>query len=109
MSLFEKAKELGQKIKESQEFKEVHRTGQNVENNADAQQIIQEFQMLHQQLEFAQNTGEQPDPEQIEEFNNLKTLMDNNITIKAYFKAQENYGQLMQEVNNIISEEINNK
>ncbi len=108
MSLFEKAKEIGQEIKESPEFKELQRTSQNIQENADAQQIIQDVQTIQKQLQFSQNAGVQPDQEQLQELDNLKVKIDSNIIIRAYMKAEEDYTRLMQEVNQAISEEINN-
>ena len=107
MSVFEKAKELGQEIKRSQEYKEVRRTGQDIQDNADAQQIIQDIQTVQGQLEFAQNAGVPPTEEQMEEYNNVQSKMESNSLIQAYLKAQDDYSQLMQEVNKSISEEIN--
>ncbi len=108
MSIFEKARELGQEIKETQEFKEIQRTGQNIKDNPDAQQLIQDIQTIQQQLELAENAGVQPDQEHLEELDNIRLKMENNILIKDYMKAQEDYSRLMQEVNNTISEEVNN-
>ncbi len=107
MSVFEKAKELGQEIKESQEYKEVRKTGQDIHDNADAQQIIQDIQTVESQLEFAQNAGIEPTQEQIDEFNNIQSKMEGNSLIQAYLKAQDDYSQLMQKINQSISEEIN--
>ncbi len=107
MTVFEKAKELGQEIKKTPEYQEVRRTGQNIQDNPDAQRIIQDIQTVQNHLEFAQNAGVQPTEDQLAEFDNIRTKMENNILIQAYMKAQEEYGQLMQEINNSISEEIN--
>ncbi len=108
MSIFEKARELGQEIKETQEFKEIQRTGQNIKDNAEAQQLIQDIQSIQQQLEFAENSGIHPDQELLEQLEDIRLIMENNILIMDYMKAQEDYSRMMQEVNNTVSEEINN-
>ncbi|MGI6412392.1 MAG: YlbF family regulator [Syntrophomonadaceae bacterium] len=107
MSVFEKAKELALEIKQSREYQEVRRTGQDIRNNDEARQIVEDIQTIQAQIEFAQNTGMQPSEEQIEEFNAITAKMQDNSLIQAYLKAQEDYSRLMQQVNNSISEEIN--
>lgn len=106
MSLFEKAKELGQEIKESPEFKAVIKASQNIQDDAEAQKIIQDVQAFQQQIELAEQEGMPLDQEQIGEYNDLKSQMESNILITAYFEAQENYGRLMQEVNQTIQDQI---
>ncbi len=106
MGVLDKAKELGKEIRTTDEYKELVRTSGNVQENSEANDIINEIQKLQQQIQFAQQSGVQPNQEQIEEFNNLKGKMDSNITIQAYVKAQENFNQIMQDVNQAISQEI---
>lgn len=108
MSVFEKAKELALEIKESQEYKEVRRTGQDIQNNEEARQIVDDIQTAQAQIESATNSGIPPTEEQIEEFNIIRSKMQGNNLIQAYLKAQEDYSELMQQVNSSISEEINN-
>ncbi len=108
MSVLEKAKELALQIKESQEYQEVRRTGQDIQNNDEARQIVDDIQSVQAQIESATNSGMSPSEEQIEEFNNIRSKMENSNLIQAYLQAQEKYSELMQQVNSKISEEINN-
>ena len=106
MGVFDKAKELGEEIRTMEEYKELVRTSTNVQENSEATGIIDDIQKLQQQIQFAQQSGVQPSPEQIQEFNNLKSKMDSNLTIQAYVKAQDDFNQVMQDVNRAISQEI---
>ncbi len=106
MSVFEKAKELGNEIRQTEEYQELERTSQNVQENTEANQMIKEIQELQQQIQFAQQSGVQPSQEQVQQFNDMKAKMDANLTIQAYAKAQESFNQLMQNVNSSISEGI---
>lgn len=106
MSVFEKAKELGNEIRETEEYTELERTSKNVQENPEANQMIEQIQEVQQKIQFAQQSGVQPSQEQVQEFNDMKTKMDANLTIQAYAKAQESFNQLMQDVNNSISEGI---
>ena len=103
-----KKRKTALEIKQSQEYQEVRRTGQDVQNNEEARQIVEDIQNAQAQIEFFQNSGMPPSEEQIEEFNNIRLKMQGNSLIQAYLKAQDDYSQLMQQINQSISDEVNN-
>ena len=107
MSVIEKAKELGKEIRKTEEYKELERVSENIQGDADANQMINEIQELQQQIQFAQQSGVEPSQDQINQFNDLKSKMGTNLTIQAYAKAQNDFNQFMQDVNSAISEGIN--
>jgi cell fate (sporulation/competence/biofilm development) regulator YlbF (YheA/YmcA/DUF963 family) len=106
MSVMDKARELGKEIRTTEEYKELERTTGNIKDDADANKMIQEIQELQQQIQFAQQSGVQPSQEQIDQFNSLKGKMDTSLTIQAYAKAQNDFSEFMQTVNNAIGEGI---
>ncbi len=106
MSVIEKAKELGQEIRKTEQYQELERVSENMQSDSEANQMIKEVQELQQQIQFAQQSGVQPSEDQIQQFNDLKSKMDTNLTIQAYAKAQNEFSQFMQEVNSSISEGI---
>jgi len=106
MSVIEKAKELGQEIRKTAEYREMERVTANIEEDVEASQMIREIQGLQQQIQFARQSGVQPSQEQIDQFNGIKDKMDNSLTIQAYARAQNVFGQFMQDINNAIGEGI---
>ena len=104
MSVMEKAKELGQIIRGTQEYLELEKANENVKEDENATQIIEQINQLQEQINFAQQSGVEPSSEQIENFNELKEKMQNNLTIQSFIKAQEQFNQVMQDINNAISE-----
>ncbi len=106
MSVIEKAKELGQEIRKTEQYQELERVSENMQSDSEANQMIKEIQELQQQIQFAQQSGVEPSEDQIQQFNDLKSKMDTNLTIQAYAKAQNEFTQFMQEVNSSISEGI---
>ncbi len=106
MSVIDKAKELGMEIRKTAEYKELERVTENMEGDAEANNMIKEIQDLQQQIQFAQQSGVEPSPEQIQQFNDIKSRMDSSLTIQAYAKAQNDFSQFMQEVNAAIGEGI---
>lgn len=106
MSVMKKASDLGKEISKTEQYKELERVSQNMQEDAEASQMIKEIQELQQQIQFAQQSGVQPSEDQIQQFNDLKTKMDSSLTIQAYAKAQNDFSEFMQEVNSAISEGI---
>ncbi len=107
MSVMEKARDLGKEIRNTEQYQELERVSENMQEDTEASQMIKEIQELQQQIQFAQQSGVQPSEDQIQQFNDLKSKMDTNLTIQAYAKAQNDFSQFMQEVNSAISEGIN--
>ncbi len=106
MDVEKKAKELGNEIAKTDEYQELERTSKNVQENTEANQMIEKVQELQQNIQFAQQSGVQPSEEVIQQFNDLKQQMNANLTIQAYAKAQEAFNQLMNDVNSAISKGI---
>ncbi len=106
MVIIEKAKELGIEIRNTEEFKDLERANQNIKNDELASKIIEDINELQQKIVFAQNSGVQPSQEQISQFNELKVMMDSNIPILGFIKAQEKFNVIMQDINAAISEGI---
>ncbi len=107
MSVMEKARDLGKEIRNTEQYQELERVSENMQEDTEASQMIKEIQELQQQIQFAQQSGVQPSEDQLQQFNDLKSKMDTNLTIQAYAKAQNDFSQFMQEVNSAISEGIN--
>ena len=107
MSVMEKARDLGKEIRTTEQYQELERVSENMQEDTEASQMIEQIQELQQQIQFAQQSGVQPSEDQIQQFNDLKEKMDSNLTIQAYAKAQNDFSQFMQEVNSAISEGIN--
>lgn len=106
MTVIEKAKELGREIKETDEFKELERANESIKEDQIASKIIEDINDIQQKINFSQNSGVQPSPEQISQFNDLKEKMESNLTIQSFMKAQEQFNEIMQNINSAISEGI---
>jgi len=106
LALEDKAKELGQEIKETEEYKELERAGDNLKDDPSAQELIQAVQEAQKTIEFSQQSGVEPPEEQTTNFNNLREQMHGNLTVRSFMKAQEDFNNVMKSVNDAISEGI---
>ncbi len=103
MGVQTKAKDLGQEIRKTPEYEELERTGENLKADASAQQLIQDVQEVQRQIDFSQQSGVQPDQEQVARFHDLREQMHANLSVRNFMKAQEEFNSVMKSVNDAIS------
>ncbi len=106
MSSIEKAKELGREIRNSSEFLELKVKEENLSKDPAAQEIIKDVQAVQQGIETAQKMGIPPDQDQMTKFNELREKMHQNETIRDYVQTQQDLNEFMKEVNQAITDGI---
>jgi cell fate (sporulation/competence/biofilm development) regulator YlbF (YheA/YmcA/DUF963 family) len=106
MSILEKAYELGQEIAESQELAAMKDAELNMMQDAEAQKIIQEFNEKQKTFMMLQQQGQQLTESQKQEVEDLEKRMLDNPLIYDFFKAQQNFEKVLEEINKIISQAI---
>lgn len=106
MDIMDKAKELGQMIAESDQYKRLVKAEIAQTNDSHAQQMIKEYNEKRKQV--AENMkNKEMGPEDLEAFKNeLQNAFNQllkNVNIKEYIEAKKDFEQMMQSVNSIIS------
>lgn len=102
----EKAMELANLIKDSEEFKAVKSAEARLKLDPNAQDLINEFQGLQQKVMEKQYQGQQPDTNDIQQLQNLQSQLQLNLTVKSLVEAQEGFEKLMTTVNETIGQEL---
>jgi len=105
-SIMNKARELGLELSKSQEFVNVREAEITMMGNPEAQNIIQEFQDKQHTLHNMQTQGLALSEEQQKEFEEFHERMFTNPYISSFFKAQEIFENILDQVNKIISSSI---
>lgn len=102
--VFEKAQALGQAIADSDVLEEVRAAERRIQLDPTAQDLFEEMQNLQQQAQQAQMSGEQLSPQVQNQLQQVKMKMQGNDTCKEWLEAQEQFSNLMQEINRTIGE-----
>ncbi|QNO13783.1 YlbF family regulator [Alkalicella caledoniensis] len=102
----EKALELANLIKDSEEFKAVKSAEARLKLDPNAQDLINEFQGIQQRVMEKQYQGQQPEAEDIQQLQGLQGQLQLNLTVKALVEAQETFEKMMTEVNETIGQEL---
>lgn len=103
MSVLDRARELATEILESSELNEMRNTEQTMLNDEDAQKLIQEFKDKQKAYQLVKSQGKELTESQQQEVDDLETRMLDNPLILDYFRAQQNFENMLGEINNIIA------
>ena len=106
MNVYDEAHNLARAIKESGEFKEFDRMRKEIEQDADASKMIGEIQQLQVQLQTAQMTGQDPDPDAMNRLQSLSTMVATKPVAARFIQAQGAFTIMMNDVFGIIGEAV---
>ena len=106
MTIEQKAKELADAVKETEEYKALNSAHARLKLDVSAQDIIEKMQKLQEDAHRAQMEGRVIDNAKFDEMKVLQVTADQNETIARLFKSQEAFNNLMQSISEKISEEL---
>lgn len=106
MTIKEKAKELAQAIKASQEFENLQSARARVKLDPKAQDLLQELQSTQNKVVEMQQNGQAIGQDVITQLRELENQLQLNLTLKNLVEAQQKFEQLMGEVNQVLGEEL---
>ena len=98
-------RELGEKIAESDEYEAFEATSEAVENDAEAQEKIEEFEALRHEFLTARQAG-RADREQLLELQRAQRELHSLPVMEEYLEAQRELQEKLQAINDAISEPL---
>ena len=103
--IFEKARELGQLIKDSDFKKKADETSKELEANEEAKKLIEGYNKLREE-KMNELSGKQPTEEETEKLNKLfqeefEKIAQNEV-IKNYLDAARNYELMLSQMDSIL-------
>jgi cell fate (sporulation/competence/biofilm development) regulator YlbF (YheA/YmcA/DUF963 family) len=101
-----KAKELGRLIGQSNEYKEVKRASDSLNEDTDTVGLLQRMEQLRVNAQKMLQRGERPTEEMERELDGLLTQIQSRPTYQRLLVAQENFDKTMGRVNDWILEGI---
>jgi cell fate (sporulation/competence/biofilm development) regulator YlbF (YheA/YmcA/DUF963 family) len=103
MSVIEKAKDLGQELIDSAEYKELKEKESALYDDEDATSLLEDFEQLNKQLQMARANGQEVSESQQKKLQSLQMKMEQNPSIKSYIESQKKFNEVMNSVNKIIN------
>ena len=104
IELFEKARILGEALKDSSEFKELEIAEAKMNANEDAVKLIEEFQNMQMQLRKNSAHGKRPSDADLEELKNVQDKMNAIEVVAEYNKINSRFSQMLESVNMTIQQ-----
>ena len=101
-----KAKELGRLIGQSNEYKEVKRASDALNEDKDTVTLLQRMEQLRVNAQKMLQRGERPTEEMERDLDGLLTQIQGRPTYQRLLVAQENFDKIMGRVNDWILEGI---
>lgn len=106
MSVLEKARELGIELSKSEEIISMREAEAMMLHNPEAQALIKEFNEKQQALRMMQSQGRELTEEMKREVEDLEARVLENPYIYNFFKAQQTFEKVLEDINNIIGQAI---
>lgn len=102
--IMEKAEELGKAMTETDEFQKVQDAQARLNEDIEAQALLEGLQQAQDKVQRLQMSGLQPTEDQMKEVNEKRQQMSSNAAVSAFMQAQSEFGEVVRKVNEAISE-----
>lgn len=102
----DKAKDLGRLIGQSNEYKELKRASDALNEDKETVGLLQKMEQLRLDAQRMIQRGERPGPDMEQQLDSLLSQIQAKGTYQRYLVAQENFDKTMSKVNDWILEGI---
>ena|SRR6056297_1013239 len=103
MSVIEKAKELGQELIDSEEYKELKKKESALYDDEEATSLLEDYENINKQMQMKRANGQEVSEDQQKKMQSLQMKMEQNPSIKSYIESQKKFNEVMNSVNKIIN------
>jgi cell fate (sporulation/competence/biofilm development) regulator YlbF (YheA/YmcA/DUF963 family) len=104
---YDYARALVKALRESDEGRQMRALGAKVSKDAKLEKLLAEFRMAQLEVQAAQLQGQEPSKEQIGRLQKLAQTAEGQNLLKDYLLAENAYGQLLTEVQQVLAEAFN--
>lgn len=104
MTIYEKAHELGEMIKESPEMQAMNNAEEAQKNDAKSEELLKEFNLKRMNLVRDMQSGKIKQEEAVIKNNEaFAEMVKQSETIKAYVETKKAFDNMVQEINQILN------
>lgn len=104
MNVYDEAHNLARAIKESNEFIEFDKIRAEVEKDEQLSQMLKDLQSKQMEIQAAQMTGQELDPELMTQLQSLSTMIATKPLAAQYMQAEATFSVMINDVFGILSE-----
>lgn len=107
MNVYDEAHNLAKAIKESGEYKDYERVRSLAETDPQLKDMLKQLQEMQLTIQTAQLTGQQADPQIMQQFQSLYTMLMANPKAAEYMQAEMRLSIMVKDVFEILGEAVN--
>ena len=109
MNVYDEAHNLARAIKESNEFIEFDKIRKEIDSDKEVSDMIAEMQKLQVELQAAQLSGTEPNPDLMNRVQSLSTMMATKPLAAKFMQSEAAFSVMMNDVFQIIGEAMGMK
>ena len=109
MNVYDEAHNLARAIKESNEFKQFDSIRKEVEKDEQTSEMLKDLQAKQMEIQAAQMTGQEPNPETISQMQSLATMIATKPLAAQYIQAEGAFSVMVNDVFGILGEAMGMK
>ena len=104
--IYDMAKELGGALARTDEYRELWKASQAVDDERELVELRNDLQKLEEQIEAALRRGEQPDDEVKTAYEEKASQLQGKAAFQRLIAAQANFEKVMQRVNQTMAQRL---
>lgn len=106
MNVYDIAHDLARAVKDSQEMTILKKAMADIESNADAKQMLDDFRQRQADVQRQIMSGETPASDEMENMEKLYEIINMNPTIRNMLEAERRLSIVMEDIQRILSEPL---
>jgi len=107
--VYRKAEELAEEILQSKQYKQLLESESLAEGNAEVQDLIKQYNDRATKIAEKEKNTQPIEPDEKRQLQTLMGQMQSNQLLQNLLKAQADYAQLMNKINEILSNKLERK
>ena len=105
-NVYDLAHELTRSLKETDQYKDYAAAKKKLDANPDLSKMIEDFQKKSLEIQTKQMTGETPDPQLMQQFQQMYSIVLSDPLSAEYMQKQMSLSQIVSELYGIIGEAL---
>ncbi|MNH74986.1 hypothetical protein D3C87_398360 [compost metagenome] len=106
MNIYDKAHELAQALRDSQEVQEITAAVKLIDADPESKRMLDDFRNRQNELQQRMMSGDMPSPEEMENMEKQFEVLSLNLNIRRLFDAERRLSVIIQDVNKIIADSL---
>lgn len=106
MNVYEEAHNLSQAIKDSNEYKDFHEVGKQIDSDPELSKIIRNFNRRQIETQSKILSGEMSQAEMMTQMQGMMTMLQGSPIAARYLEAQARFSIMIKDVYEILSDAI---